>query len=306
MGTSYSVTLPTALPGRKDALKLDIDKRLEEINQVMSTYINDSELSRINQNLNTEWQPISKELYHVLNTALEVSHLTNGAFDISIGQLINIWGFGPGMDLPTVPAAEVLDRAMQRSGYNQISLSADPPAIRQHVAGLYLDLSGIAKGYAVDQIAGLLQMKGLTDYLVEIGGEVRASGHNMRQDLWHIGIVRPEPDTRTIETIIRLDNMSIATSGDYRNYFLHDGTRYSHTIDPATGWPVPYINSSVTVMASETMLADAMATALTVMGPARGLAYARENDISALFIHDDNGTFRTEATPAMLHALGED
>lgn len=290
MGTNYSITL-----GIKPALSIvelqgEIDELLDSINQQMSTYIEDSELSKINQYKSPEWLEISPELFKVISSALEISRLTGGAFDITVGKLVNLWGFGPGEMQATNPDDDSIESAMRTSGYENIELQSLPYAIKKLNSEPYLDLSGIAKGYAVDRVSEYLEEKNLTSYLVDIGGEIRAKGGKQNQQAWRVGIEKPLVEARSVQRVIPLDNVAMATSGDYRNYFLHNGTRYSHTIDPRTGRPIIHSLLSVTVLDPSAMLADALATALLVMGPEEGIKFAETNQIPAYFIQSEGNS----------------
>ena len=250
----------------------------------MSTYIDDSELSKINQSQSLDWIPISPELYEVISSALEISRLTDGAYDITIGSLVNLWGFGPG-DLPEgVPEDEIINIALKMTGYQQIELQDNPYALKKYFPDIYLDLSGIAKGYAVDRLYFYLEQQNISDFLVDIGGEVKSNGTKTNHQKWRIGIEKPVVDAREIQRVITLTNEAMATSGDYRNYVVHNGTRYSHTIDPRTGYPVLHSLLSVSVLHESAMIADALATALLVMGPDKGIEFAEINSLPAYFI----------------------
>lgn len=299
MGTRYSVQI--AVYPQTVALELlhsTTDNILDEVNQAMSTYIEDSELSVINHLNTTEPIPISAVLFDVISSAITVSRRTDGAFDITIGALVDLWGFGPTIQQHRPPEADDIATALNNSGYSLLTLTATPPSLRKQYPGMYLDLSGIAKGYAVDRVAAFLDEQGITDYLVEIGGEIRARGRNQNGEPWRIGIEKPLVDRREVAKRIHLADMAMATSGDYRNFFEYEGRRYSHTLDPRTGWPVAHDLASVTVIDNSAMMADALATALLVMGPEEGYRYAGQNNIPALFIIHNNGGFRTAYTAA--------
>ncbi|MFQ5661561.1 MAG: FAD:protein FMN transferase [Gammaproteobacteria bacterium] len=299
MGTTYSVKVNGAsAQAKREPLQRGIDAILNHINQHMSTYLVDSELSRINQSRSAGWIGVSGELYSVLEEAFRISRLTGGAFDITVGPLVNLWGFGPGKRPVAVPPEKRITRLLERVGYRQVQLQATPPAVRKGRADLYLDLSGIAKGYAVDRVAAYLQANHIMNFMVEIGGEVRANGKNTKGVSWRIGIEKPVTDRRTVQDIIRLDGMGMATSGDYRNYFELDGRRYAHTIDPQSGRPVTHRLASVTVLHRTTMTADALATGLLVLGPQEGYELALRQGLAALFIIRTKLGFEQKVTPA--------
>jgi thiamine biosynthesis lipoprotein len=285
MGTSYSVKF-TRPAGEIDigALKKDIDKRLEDINEKMSTYLPDSELSKINQAGAGQWLPISDELYRVIQQALTISEASHGAFDITVGPLVNLWGFGPPGRPQHIPDEQTIKSVMELTGYHKIHLQESTRAILKDADAIYLDLSGIAKGYAVDAVAALLEQAALHEYMVEIGGEIRARGMNAEGEYWHIGIEKPVTDERAVERVVHLKDTGMATSGNYRNFYDMNGTRYSHIIDPVTGKPVVQQLASVTVLDQACMVADAWATALFVLGPDKGMELVQTLHLPVLFI----------------------
>jgi thiamine biosynthesis lipoprotein len=299
MGTSYTVKL-VELAGELEpaGIQAQIDVILENINRQMSTYLDDSELSRFNRSASTDWTDVSPQLAEVLEQAQQLSALTNGAFDVTVGPLVNAWGFGPAPGEDEMPAEQTIREAMSRVGYQALQVRRSPSAVRKDRPDLYVDLSAIAKGYAVDAVAGYLQALGVDDYMVEIGGEIRARGRNARDTLWRIAIETPSSGSRVLHTVIELDDVGIATSGDYRNYFEQAGRRYSHTIDPATGRPVTHGLASVTVADPSTMRADALATALMVLGPEAGYRFAEQHGLAAFFIVKGEDGFYDRETPA--------
>ena len=285
MGTTYSVQV---LPPRADvdpnALQQRIDALLAKVNALMSTYDPDSELSRFNAAQSTDWFAVSPALVKLVDVARQVSEASDGAFDITVGPLVNLWGFGPELRPDALPAQTDIDAARARVGYHKLHTRAEPPALRKDRPDLYVDLSAIAKGYGVDRVAALLESEGLTDYLVEIGGELRGRGVNGRGEPWRIAVERPEAGRRSVFRIVPLHDLGMATSGDYRNFFEVNGERYPHSIDPRTGWPVQHPLASVTVLADDCMWADAWATALLVLGTETGHALAESRGLAALFI----------------------
>ena len=285
MGTSYSIQV-VDLPSGVDpnALRDRIATELDRVNALMSTYRESSELSGFNRSRSTDWIPVSPQLASVVKEAIWTSEVSGGAFDATVGPLVNLWGFGPGKRTDTPPADDRIAQARAHVGYHKLSVRQEPPALRKSDPDLYLDLSAIAKGYGVDRVAELLERTGITDYLVEIGGELRGRGQNGRGRPWRIAVERPDPGVREVERIVELRGGAMATSGDYRNFFEQDGKLYSHTIDPTTGRPVTHNLASVTVLAPRTAKADALATALLVLGPKAGPALAESLGIPALFI----------------------
>ena len=265
-------------------LKNDIEKILSEINQSMSTYIEKSELSKINYSKSSDWHTLSDDLFTVIEHANSISKKTNGAFDITIGPLVNLWGFGPNKSENKIPSTESIELVKKDIGYRKILLNKSQKKISKLVPDLYLDLSGIAKGFAVDKIARHLEKKNLENYLIEIGGELLANGINNDKMIWQIGIENPDGRDKKVKRIIQLKNMAMATSGDYKNYFEENGVRYSHTIDPVTGNPIKHKLVSVTVLDSTALNADALATAFMVMGPEKTLSLASDLKVAVYLI----------------------
>ncbi len=299
MGTQYNLTIVVAddTPG-KDALQAAVAALLEDIERRLSTYIDDSELSLLNAAGANEWLPVSGELCEALAGALDMARLTDGAFDVTVGPLVNLWGFGPDEIVLTPPSERDIASARMQVGYERIETDCEVPAVRKSDPGIYIDLSGYAKGYGVDRVAALLDREGIGNYLADIGGELRMRGENANGDRWRIAIEQPLDDARRVHSILRITNAAVATSGDYRNFFIHDGRRYSHTIDPRTGYPVRHNAASVTVVATTAAYADAMATGLLVLGVEDGLRLAREKGIAALFLTREGDRFESVASPA--------
>ena len=285
MGTSYNIKaskLPDSLTSKE--INSQVKALLEKVNGQMSTYQKDSELSLLNQNTSIDWIPVSAELYAVIKEALNISHLSNGLFDVTVGPLVNLWGFGPDEMTLSPPDEAVIKDRLNQIGYKRLTLKGDGLFAKKDVPGLYVDLSGIAKGYGVDQVALLLERLGIMDYMVEIGGEIRVKGKNNKGHPWQIAIEKPTVEKRMIEKVLAITDTGMATSGDYRNYFEVDGVRFSHTIDPRTGRPINHKLASVTVLSETSMEADGLATAFMVMGPDEGYKFAEQNHIAAFFI----------------------
>jgi thiamine biosynthesis lipoprotein len=298
MGTSFSIKLvaPPDSLSRED-LGLQIGDLLQWVEQLTSTYLVGSELSAFNTNRSTDWIAVSSDLCEVIESALDVSRLTNGAFDITIGPLVNLWGFGPDGVVLQPPSESEITAAMSRVGHNNLETRCADPAVRKSNGDLYIDLSGWAKGYAADELATVLEEHGLEDYLVEIGGELRARGNNAEGRKWAVAVEKPVADERALQTVLRLTDCGIATSGDYRNFFDYDGIRYSHTIDARTGRPVSHALAAVTVIHDSAAFADAMATALLVLGPEAGPALAQEFGVAAYFLVRGDTVLEELTTP---------
>ncbi|MBN2491295.1 MAG: FAD:protein FMN transferase [Planctomycetes bacterium] len=299
MGTRYAVKVARLPPGiRRAALAARIEARLEHVNACMSTYRPDSELSRFNRSPSTDWFPVSADTVRVVHAALEVSRVTDGAFDVTVGPLVNLWSFGPEPRESAAPEAAAIAERLGAVGWSRLEVRLDPPALRKLRGDLQVDLAAIAKGYGVDVLAGLLEECGGRDYLVEIGGEVRLRGNRADGTPWTVGIEAPDPERRRVEEVLVPGTAAVATSGDYRNFFEQDGERYSHTIDPRTGRPIRHALAAVTVVTDTCMRADALATALMVLGPGDGSEFAVRQGLAALFfVHTETGIAR-KTTPA--------
>ncbi|NOZ39701.1 MAG: FAD:protein FMN transferase [Planctomycetes bacterium] len=289
MGTRYSIKCWSDDPTIKtETLQADVDKLLDEINQQMSTYRPESELSRFNAAPAGEWFAVSAETAFVTERALHFYRLTNGASDVTVGPLVKLWDFGPGRHSVgarvNAPSAELLAKTKSLTGGEHLEVRLDPPALYKTIDSLEVDLSSIAKGYAVDAVADLLAADGLVNYMIEIGGEVRAAGVRQDGKPWRIGTEAPDPKRRGIHRIIALQDQSLATSGDYRNFRVIDDNKVSHIINPKTGRPLPYRGWSVTLLAPTCLEADALATALLVMGEEVGYNWCKEHDVAALFL----------------------
>ncbi|MFZ1744453.1 MAG: FAD:protein FMN transferase [Nitrospirales bacterium] len=297
MGTNYTVKVSNLPPGFTPAsIHSEIETILNRINGRMSSYQEHSELSSFNRAKTTDWIPVSSEMVFVVEAALQVSRLTDGAFDITVGPLVNLWGFGPPVPETDFPTDEMTQKILQTVGYQHIFIQNTPSALKKDHPDVQIDLSAIAKGYAVDQVAEYLESLELHDYLVEIGGELRGKGINSQGRTWKVAIEKPDPSQRAIHGVVQLQNMGMATSGDYRNFFEKNGQRYSHTIDPRTGRPITHNLASVTVLSDSTMQADALATGLMVLGPEAGFQLAEQEKLSALFITKETGGFHEKAT----------
>ncbi|MEB8431300.1 FAD:protein FMN transferase [Cocleimonas sp. KMM 6892] len=291
MGTSYHITLITTQKNqdKQSALQLDIDNLLKDINHKMSTYQSDSEISQFNATPSLEWIPISQDFYNVVDSALLISNLSGGYFDITISPLVNLWGFGPKIKINT-PKNDDIKEAMSHIGYQKLGTQKETNSLKKTDPLLTIDLSSIAKGYAVDKVSDYLSSKSIANHLVEIGGEVKAKGKNLSNKKWRIAIENPDADSRAVNSLLELDNTAVATSGDYRNYYVENNERQSHIIDPKTGYPIKHKLASVTVVNPSTMLADAWATTLMVLGEAKGKELVIEQGLSVqMIIRNGNG-----------------
>ncbi|ANQ49528.1 FAD:protein FMN transferase [Flammeovirga sp. MY04] len=273
-------------------LDTDIKKVLEDFNQSLSTYIPSSEISRFNSGMNFTYE--TDFFYPVIKESKEIFEETKGAFDPTIQPLVKGWGFGPGKT-PTIKESEI-DSILQFVGFDKY-ITFDEKTVTKSKAGVELDFSAIAKGYAVDVVAKILDDKNIENYMVEIGGEVVCKGHNEKEKIWKIGIDNPrfkEGTGEALSVIVSLDNKALATSGNYRNFYVKDGKKYAHTLDPRTGYPVQHSLLSASVFSSSCMASDAYATAFMVAGLEEAKRIVAENsDLEAILIYDDNGEMKT-------------
>jgi len=295
MGTTYHIKVVSTL-GEVKALNLQqkIDSVLIQVNQEMSTYIPDSELSRFNKNTSTEAVEVSSGLARVIKESIRLGQISDGKLDVTVGPLVNLWGFGPEHRPETVPSEEMLAATQKRIGLQYLSLEGNK--LTKAIPQLYVDLSTTAKGYGVDVVAELLEDNGFQNYLVEIGGEMRLKGFKYTGELWHVAIEKPVSNERSVQQIIVPKDNAIATSGDYRNYFEAGGMRFSHIIDPDTGKPINHKLVSVTVIAPSSMTADGLSTAMMVMGENKAYEFAMKHDIAAYIISKTDNGFREEIT----------
>ncbi|OED45175.1 hypothetical protein AB833_00020 [Chromatiales bacterium (ex Bugula neritina AB1)] len=307
MGTGYSVRLgsgnavPEELAGAVYAVLQDVDHH-------MSTWRADSELSLFNTRADNDWQAMSPATTGVIAQALRTSHNSKGAFDVTVAPLVDLWGFGAGSTADQIRAAKPARQAVQQHlsqvGHESIEIDLTANAVRKQNRHARLDLSGIAKGHAVDRVAALLDSRGLENYLVEVGGELKARGRKPDGSAWRVAIERPIAGRREAFRALQLQDRAIATSGDYRNFFSDGGTRYSHSIDPRTGQPVNHELASVSVVAASTMEADALSTAMMVMGPDDAMAFAKQQQIAAHLILKSGASLKEIYSPAFQPLLG--
>ncbi len=291
MGTTYAIKVPGVTSAELSPLKLAAEAVLADINAAMSTYQPDSAISRFNNSEKTTWFEVPVSFVVVADAALQVARQTEGAFDPTVGPIVQRWGFGASEEQPIPPPAAELEQLRAMTGYRHLQTRLSPPAVRKSIPGLQLDFSAIAKGYAVDRLAQLVSDQGFEDYLVEIGGELRVSGNNQQGEHWRVGVEYPDADGTSVKSALLLNGAGVASSGDYRNFRQADGARYSHIIDPRTAAPVTHNLAAVTVVANNAMYADAWATALMVLGAEQGQQVASARSLAALLVQRQNDEF---------------
>ncbi len=301
MGTWYNVKVISEGAIDQGALSGKIEAVLSEINSLMSTYDLESELSRFNQlPINTPME-LSSDTITVLKMALDLSVKTAGAFDVTVGPVVNLWGFGPSGRLKEKPSDMAINAALAQVGYQALVWHGDKQLSKSKP--VYVDLSAIAKGFAVDKVAGLLREQGLSRFLVDIGGELVAGDDKAPGQHWKVAIEQADIHQRAIQKVLSLRRIGVATSGDYRNFYEFEGTRYSHTIDPRTGKPVTHELASVSVLHPSVAYADGVATALMVLGTEQGYALASKLGISAYFIYKTPSGFEVKSTDGFLNYI---
>lgn len=300
MGTTYHVKYIDDGLVSENSQKAheQIELILKDVNAKMSTYIKDSELSRFNQNtqVNTPIE-ISADFAKVLAEAIRLHQITEGALDVTVGPIVNLWGFGPEKRPERQPTPEQLAERQGWVGINKITLdmSGNIPTLSKSVPQIYIDLSSIAKGFGVDQVAEKLELLNAQNYMVEIGGEIRAKGKNAEGKPWQIAIEKPNMSgERAVENVIGLNNMAMATSGNYRIYFEENGKRFAHEIDPKTGYPIQHHLASITVLAPTSMEADGLSTGLFVLGEEKALEVAEKNNLAIYLIIKTKNGFETK------------
>ena len=306
MGTSYTVELAAPMDdATRTGLKELIEAELAAINRAMSTYDPRSELSEFNSRQDLRWVPASRGLLEVLDSASRISTVTQGAFDVTVGPLVDLWGFGPQVRPRRVPDDAAIEQVRKSVGYRHVQVDPSAGTIRKRQSGTQVDLCAIAKGYGVDRVGMTLERQGVHDYLVEIGGELRARGTAAAGRHWRVGIERPVEGQHVVGEIVRLKNRAIATSGTTEDFFEQDGRHYSHIIDPKTARPVEHPAMAVSVIADTTMEADASATAMVVLGSERGYSLAQARGLAALFVTASGSTFDVRVTDAFrTHLVG--
>ena len=295
MGTTYHIRIVSWFYQSHADLKAEIETRLDEINQSMSTYMKESEISRFNEFQNPDEKFfISDDFYQVMKVADTIYHLTEGAWDGTVKPLVDLWGFGSKGEKKQIPPLDEIDKRLQDIGFDKIEIS-DKKYLAKKEASISLDLSSIAKGYAVDAIARLIQKKGIKDFLVELGGEVYASGKKKDGSNWRIGINNPRNNAALdqVYKIVKLSDRAMATSGDYRNFFEIDGRRYAHVLNPKSGYPVENGVVSVSIVAATCAFADGLATAVVVLGREKGIQLINRVDgvEGMIIVQQTDGTF---------------
>jgi thiamine biosynthesis lipoprotein len=295
MGSAWTVKLVGALPLPAEQLRAGVQAQFEAVNQALSTYRAESALSLFNRDDSGEWQDVDPELAFVMDYALGLAEASGGAYDITVGPLVNLWGFGPDPASHRVPDAAAIAQARAYVGWRKVEVDVPRRRARKQ-PGVRVDLSSLGKGRGVDRVAAYLDAQGVGNYLVDLSGKLRARGRNASGTAWRVAIEQPAADVTNMRAgsgtaVVILRDSSVATAGDYRRYFESDGRRYSHIIDPRTGEPVTHRTSSSTALAAGCMEADAWATVFMVMAPEEALTLADARGLAAMLIGRDRHGF---------------
>lgn len=292
MGTDYSVKVVGDYPGGELALQEQVDALLKHYNDEISTYDPKSSLSKFNQQQSTAAYPISQDMADILIEALRIGQRTDGQLDVTVGPLVNLWGFGPDKRPVKIPTAEQIAQARQRIGINHlhVEVSSDHAIVRKDLPDIYVDLSTFGEGFGADKVAEFLEAHGIQNYLVDIAGASRSRGVNANGEQWRLGIQNPTDEYVEAQAIIIPNGRAVSTSGSYLNYYELDGRRYSHIIDPRSGMPITHRMVSATVIAETALEADGWDTALMVMGTEKALEFAEQNHLAVyLMTKTDKG-----------------
>lgn len=305
MGTTWTVRFINMHQQSDVVVRALIQRELDLVVAQMSTWQEDSNLSIFNRADANTWHALPAAFFTVLDCALKIAAETEGAFDPTVGPLVNLWGFGPNGERTSPPDASEVKALHADCGWQKLQLDKDGMRALQP-GNVYVDFSGIAKGYSVDRIARALTDAGIENYLIEVGGELYGAGIKPDGQPWWIAL-ETSPIAQTVtESIVALHGLAVATSGDYRRYFEHHGQHYAHTMDPRTGFPIDRATNalvSVTVLHAECMVADALATAFTVMGVKAALAYAKKKDIVVLLIEHKADGFEEHFSAKLMAML---
>jgi thiamine biosynthesis lipoprotein len=295
MGSAWTAKVVGPLPIPEAELLHGMQARFEAVNRALSTYRPDSALSRFNDDATGHWLEIEPELAAVMGYALDLAARSDGAYDVTVGPLVNLWGFGPDLATRKVPDPAAIAAARERVGWRKVEVDIAAARARKP-PGVRVDLSSLGKGRGVDRVAEYLDSVGVSNYLVDLSGKLRGRGRNARGEFWRVAVETPgadDPSGPSIAppAIVELRDESVATAGDYRRFFEVDGKHYSHIIDPRTGFPVAHATVSATALAADCMAADAWATVFMAMAPADALRLAETASIPALLIRREGGGY---------------
>ena len=283
MGTTWSLLSAQAT----DSMRQLIQSHLDQREAVLSHWQKDSAVTRFNDSRSTDWQPVPPELIQVIELARDIASKTSGALDITLAPLIDLWGFGAAGSAKAIPTERQIAEAKTRCGWQHLHSRLDPPALKKDIPDLRLNVASVTEGFVIDELISRLQQQGLSDFLLEVGGEVAAIGHAPAGTAWRVGIQTPEATPSDALQTLPLSDLCIATSGNYRHRIETNGQSYSHLIDPRSGRPITHPLTSVSVIHPSSALADGYATALMIVGPERGREIADQLGLRVLWITAD-------------------
>lgn len=297
-GTYYTIKIKSSEDNTH--LQKLVRSEFEKINSQMSVFDINSEISNINREVSGQWVDLSPEMSFLMKNAYQIYRQSNGSFDPTVGKLVDLWGFGTKGSVEKEPSKDEIAQVLKTTGFDKVSFDLKYEKIRKNNDEIIINLSALAKGYGVDRIVALLKEQGYQNFVVEIGGEVYASGKKSDSvNGWNIGIVNPQNDNEINAYVVKLKNFAAATSGDYRNFFYVDGKKYSHTIDPKTGYPAENNLLSATVFDKSCMKADAMATAIMSMGENKAYNFIKQYNLPVvLFVKDASGNLQSWVSDA--------
>ena len=306
-GTTWSLTyLGAPNEVSPSQVQSEINAAFSLVNESMNHYDPSSLISEFNALPAQTPIEVDWDFTYVLSAAIDLTGATRGAYDVSVSALSDLWGFGP--EGPRqFPEAVDIEMTLTQVGVAQLDWESTTRTLSKRASGLKLDFSSLAKGYAVDLGADALEGLDIPHFMLEVGGEVRVRGASPRGDAWRIAVERPDPGAqRGIQAALTVSDTGIATSGDYRNFFEHQGQRYSHLIDPRTGYPIQHDVVSVTVVHGSAMMADAWATALTVLGSAEAMVLAEERGLAVYLLKRSGDTLEAFSSTAMAQWMPEE
>lgn len=283
MGTAWSLLSAQAT----DSMRQLIQSHLDQREAVLSHWQKDSAVTRFNDSRSTDWQPVPPELIQVIELARDIASKTGGALDITLAPLIDLWGFGAAGPAKAIPTERQIAEAKTRCGWKHLHSRLDPPALKKDIPDLRLNVASVTEGFVIDELISRLQQQGLSDFLLEVGGEVAAIGHAPAGTAWRVGIQTPEATPGDALQTLPLSDLCIATSGNYRHRIETNGQSYSHLIDPRSGRPITHPLTSVSVIHSSSALADGYATALMILGPEKGRETAEKLGLRVFWITAD-------------------
>lgn len=283
MGTTWSLLSAQATDGMRQLIQSHLDQR----EAVLSHWQKDSAVTRFNDSRSTDWQPVPPELIQVIELARDIASKTGGALDITLAPLIDLWGFGAAGPAKAIPTEQQIAEAKTRCGWKHLHSRLDPPALKKDIPDLRLNVASVTEGFVIDELISRLQQQGLSDFLLEVGGEVAAIGHAPAGTAWRVGIQTPEATPGDALQTLPLSDLCIATSGNYRHRIETNGQSYSHLIDPRSGRPITHPLTSVSVIHSSSALADGYATALMILGPEKGRETAEKLGLRVFWITAD-------------------